>query len=85
MSACVSFDVDTDTTFTAKRQSLAAGDDFALLKALCFAEVKTPIESQRSRNRYGSVHSEFIISRNVGSNYATPARHLELCASMSSL
>jgi hypothetical protein len=31
MSACVSFDVDTDTTFTAKRLSLAAEDKFALL------------------------------------------------------
>jgi hypothetical protein len=69
--------VDTSATFTAK-------DDFALLKALCFAEGKTPIESQRSRNLYGSVHPEVFISENDGSNYGTPGGHLpgglELCA-----
>jgi hypothetical protein len=63
IAACVSIDVDTSATFIAKRQSLRPKDDFALLKALCFAEGKAPIESQRSRNGYGSVHSEFFISR----------------------
>src|SRR4029077_8151990 len=48
-------------------------DDFAPLKALCFAEGKTPIRSQRSGDRYGSVHLEFFIARNVGVELRNPA------------
>ncbi len=47
ITARVSIDVDTSATFVAKRQSLAVEDDFALFKALCFAEGTAPIESQR--------------------------------------
>jgi hypothetical protein len=60
----VSIDVDTSATLIARRQGVAAKARFrSLLKALRCAEGKAPIESQRSRHGYGSVHSEFFIGR----------------------
>jgi hypothetical protein len=79
IAARVSVPVETHATFTAKPEAQPPEVGFALLKALCIAAAKAPIRTQPSRERYGSVHLQIFIGRDVWLNYGI-GRGLELCA-----
>jgi hypothetical protein len=72
--ARVSLYVETSTTFTAKRQSLAARRRFRSLEGALFCRSEGAYRIATVFDRYGSVHLEIFIYQNIGANYGTPSR-----------